>query len=133
MPDEELVEVSPESAEHPSEQSLIRKAKHKMDEIKLLERLIPPVVAAVLGVSGGVASSKVKDADYDAVVQSSREEILALKADLQLFRSGFLQRVDVEEREREEDVEKLRDRVIVLETLLRQRGIEPPAEAAPVN
>jgi hypothetical protein len=125
--DDELVEA-PES-----ETSLIRKAKSKMDQWKLFERLIPPVVAAVLGVSGGVASSKVKGAEHEAVVQMSRAEIEKLKADIQMIREGFAQRVDVEENEREDALKRLERRLTWLEAKLDITAPSAAEAAAPHN
>ncbi len=97
----------------------------------LIEKLAPLLVAAFIGSSASVATRKVEDAGQDAIVQSNRTEILAIKADLEMFRSGFLQRVDVEEKEREEMIRKLEHRLTWLEARLNISAPPAAAEVAP--
>jgi flagellar motility protein MotE (MotC chaperone) len=88
----------------------------------VLQRVIPPLIAAVLGAMGGSASYKVTDAAESATVQENRAEVLALKSALEDARSGFRQYADKavkeEETEREQDVKELREKVARLEALL---------------
>lgn len=106
--------------------SVILKARKKMIDEKVAEKFIMWAIAALMGVGSGVATTQVKGANETAVVQSNRNEVEKLKADLEMFRSGFLQRVDVEEKERTQELTRLRERILVLETILVQRGIIVP-------
>ena len=92
-----------------------------MDYKVLLEKAIPPLLAAILGAMGGSASRTVTDAEHEATVQHSREHTLENEAKIEMLRNGFHQRADLAEKEHAEDVAKLRERISRLETLLEVR------------
>lgn len=130
MGDEELIPVEE------GEQSLIRKARKKMEDTKLIEHIVRWAVIAAIGAGSSMATRQVGDAGHEATVQGNRSEVLKLQDEIKMLRDGFSQRVEFEENEREEDVDKLRDRIRRLETLLEVRlGVAPmpAAEAAPPN
>lgn len=134
MGDDELVEVEDPKAS----ETLIRRARRKMEDTKLIEHIVRWAVIAAIGAGSSMATREVGDAQHESVVQSNRNDVLKLSEQLEMLRAGFHQRVEVEEGEREEDIEKLRERIRRLETLLEVRmGIAPmpaaAAEAPPPN
>lgn len=80
--------------------SLIRRAKKKMDDSKLVEAAVRWGVIALLGTGAGYASHKVEDAQGEAAHYASEAKLLALEAELDGLREGLKQRVEVEMRER---------------------------------
>lgn len=122
MGDEELVEA---------DESLIRKARRKVDDSKLIEHAVRWAVIAAVGAGSSMATRQVSDADQSAVVQTNRAEVEKLKAEIEMLRDGFTQRVDVEEREREAEQKRFERRITWLEARL---NISAPAAAeAPEN
>ena len=88
--------------------------KKAMDN-PIFMRAIQMVVAAGLGAAAGGTSFQVADAGQEKTVQENREHVLALQAEIKDIREGFAQRVKVEEMEREEAIQRVRDRVLYLE------------------
>lgn len=128
MGDDELVEADP------GEQTLIRRARKKMEDTKLIEHIVRWAVIAAIGAGSSVATRQVKDAGHETVVQENREGVLELRGDIKLIRDGFAQRVEVEEHEREDALKKLEHRLTRIETLLEVRmGVAPMPAAAPPN
>jgi hypothetical protein len=126
--DDELVEADP------GEQTLIRRARKKMEDTKLIEHIVRWAVIAAIGAGSSVATRQVKDAGHETVVQENREGVLELRGDIKLIRDGFAQRVEVEEHEREDALKKLEHRLTRIETLLEVRmGVAPMPAAAPPN
>jgi hypothetical protein len=118
-----------ESAEPDPSDSMLQRARKKMDDSKLIELVVRWGMIAAVGAGSSVATRQVGDAEHNAVVNTNHAEILSLKTTIEELRSGFHQRCDVEEKEREEDIEKLRDRVMYLEARTGLRS-DPPAPAA---
>jgi 2-iminoacetate synthase ThiH len=131
--DDELVPVE----EPDPSDSMLRRAKKKMDDYKWVEPLIRYAVIAALGTGAGMASHKVEDAKEVAQHSEGVSELKALQQEVRELREGLLQRVSVEEREREEAAKKHEHRLTRIETLLEVRmGVAPmpAAEAArPTN
>lgn len=128
MGDDELVEADP------GEQTLIRRARKKMEDTKLIEHIVRWAVIAAIGAGSSVATRQVKDAGHETVVQENRDGVLELRGDIKLIRDGFAQRVEVEEHEREDALKKLEHRLTRIETLLEVRmGVAPMPAAAPPN
>lgn len=132
-----MPEPDEEEVPEPSEQSLIRKARLKMEDSKLLEAIIRYGMIAMLGAGSAMATNKVEDAGHDTIVQENRNGVLELREEVRLVREGFAQRVEVEEKEREDALKRLEHRLTRIETLIEVRlGVAPmPAAeaAAPQN
>lgn len=125
---DELVEVEPDPSD-----SMLRRAKKRMDESKLVETAIRWTVTALLASGAGYASHNVTDAKEVATHNEANTEILALKQELREIREGFQQRSHFEEQEREEAVQKVRDRLLYLEYHTGVRHEPPAAAAAPLE
>lgn len=91
----------------------------KVDEYKPLILAAARVLLVVAGVGGG-ANIMVGKVEQDARVEDTRAKALEADERVEWLRRGVLQRIDVEEREREEDVQKLRERIARLETLIEE-------------
>jgi hypothetical protein len=102
-----------------------------MDDHKLIEHLVRWAVIAAIGAGSGMATRQVGDAEHNAVVQSNRSEVLALQADIRMIREGFAQRVEVEEKEREDALKRIERRLTWLEAKLDISA--PPAAAMPAE
>lgn len=76
------------------------------------------IITGTVGAVGGGATMVVGGAEQEAKVETAVERTKYLDDRLEWLRQGVLQRVDVEEKEREEDVEALRERVAALEARL---------------
>ncbi len=121
----------PEPEPDPAD-SLIRRAKKKMDDSKLIEAAVRWGVIALLGTGAGYASHRVEDANTTAEHYASEAKLLALEAELDDVRDGLKQRVEVEMRERlEADAKAERYLERRLTRLEVHAGLEaPPAAAA---
>jgi hypothetical protein len=126
--DDELVEVDPKP--DPSD-SMLRRTKKKMDDMKLVESIVRWGVTALLASGAGYTSHTVADAKETASHNEASAEVLALKQEIKEIREGFAQRTHTEEQEREEDVMKLRERILYLEYHTGARHEPPAAAAAP--
>lgn len=80
--------------------SLIRRAKKKMDDSTVVEVAIRYIVMALLGAGSAVATHKVEDAQTEAAHYASEAKVLALEAEVDSLREGLKQRIEVEMRER---------------------------------
>jgi len=99
-----------------SEQSLIRKAGLKMKENEAIQAALRWGFIALLSAGSGYATREVGNAQHDAKLETTYTDTKRLDERVEQLRDGFAQRVNVEEREREEDIAKLRERIRRLES-----------------
>lgn len=96
---------------------LPEKWRAKVEEWKPVILAVARILVVLAGLGGGSAVV-VSSTQQEAKVEGTREKVLATEDRVEWLRQGFLQRVDVEEKERIEDVAKLRERLAALEAQL---------------
>lgn len=93
----------------------------------LLVKLIPPLVAAIMGAVGGMSVHKVEDADHNARVENNRERLLAYKAESEAAKAQLVSYTSTivhnEEQNREQDIRILERRIDQLVWAMRAKGM----------
>ena len=116
--------MSAEPDDDDPEESLIGKAKKTMDDSQVLQHLIRYLVMAAIGAGSAVATRQVGDAHHDEKVESNYASLQQVQEELDWFKAGFRQRVQLEEEARVRETENLRARIVELESqICRLRGV----------
>jgi Ser-tRNA(Ala) deacylase AlaX len=92
----------PEPGAYDAEASFIGKTVTKALKSPIFDRVMTLVIAAALGSGASMATTKATDANGAAEHNANREEVLALKAELERRTKSLSDRIVKEEAEREQ-------------------------------